>query len=201
MTDVTTGPIPRLLLEGGPPRSRRLTLVRSISDEEKGYEVIGSRLVPKPRSVRDTVVANDLRMALAGQPPDRSGHLYFGVLFDWPGVENFYRPDVSFVPEAHWPPERPFPDGEAWSVVPTLAVDVFDRRTTEVAAAARAWEYLIAGVRRVWHVLSHVEQVLVWDSPTVVRVLTRADELTGDPVVPEFRLPVADLFPPAAPTP
>ena len=58
-----------------------------------------------------------------------------------------------------------------------------------------------AGVRQVWQVYSNVEQVWVFTSPTAVRVLTRADELTGDPVVPGFRMPVADLFPPSAPSP
>ena len=56
-------------------------------------------------------------------------------------------------------------------------------------------------LRQVWHVYSNVEQVLVFTSPTAVRVLTRADELAGDPVVPGFRLPVAALFPPSAPAP
>lgn len=200
MTDIARGPVPRLLLEGGPPGSRRLRLVREVTDDEKGFEVIGGRLVPKRRSVRDSITANDLWSALR-PVVGRLGHLYLGMLFDWPGVESFYRPDISFVPYAVWPDDRPFPDGEAWSVVPELAVGVFDGRTTEIDAAARARDYLAGGVRPVWHVLSHVEQVHVWDSPTAVRVLTRADELTGDPVVPGFRLPVADLFPPAAPTP
>jgi Uma2 family endonuclease len=60
-------------------------------------------------------------------------------------------------------------------------------------------EYFAAGVQQVWHVLSNVEQVHVYTSPTAVRILTRADELTGDPVVPGFRLPPADLFPPVQP--
>ena len=37
--------------------------------------------------------------------------------------------------------------------------------------------------------------MFVFDSPTTVRVLTRADELTAEPVVPGFRMPAADLFP------
>jgi hypothetical protein len=43
--------------------------------------------------------------------------------------------------------------------------------------------------------------VWVFESPTAVRILTRADELTGDPVVPGFRMPLADLFPLSSPNP
>jgi len=56
-------------------------------------------------------------------------------------------------------------------------------------------EYFAGGVRQVWHIYSHIEQVLVFSSPTTIRVLTRADELTADPVVPGFRMALADLFP------
>ena len=34
----------------------------------------------------------------------------------------------------------------------------------------------------------------VYESPTQVRILTRADELYGEPVLPHFRLPLATLF-------
>lgn len=61
--------------------------------------------------------------------------------------------------------------------------------------------YFAACVRQVWHVYSNVEQVFVFDSPTSVRIPSRGDDLTGDPVVPEFRPPVADVFPLAEPAP
>ena len=56
-----------------------------------------------------------------------------------------------------------------------------------------------SGAKSAWVVLPNVEQVFVFTSPTAVRILTRADDLTGDSVIPGFRLPVADLFPPVQP--
>ena len=38
------------------------------------------------------------------------------------------------------------------------------------------------------------KQVYIYESPTQVRILTRADELYGEPVLPHFRLPLATLF-------
>lgn len=57
----------------------------------------------------------------------------------------------------------------------------------------RAFE---GGVRAVWAVFPNVGLVYCYTSPNAVRVLSRSDELTGEPVVPGFRLPLADLFPP-----
>jgi Uma2 family endonuclease len=55
-------------------------------------------------------------------------------------------------------------------------------------------EYFHAGVERVWVVLPSQALVYVYDSPTNVRILTRTDELSGDPVLPHFRLPLVELF-------
>jgi Uma2 family endonuclease len=38
------------------------------------------------------------------------------------------------------------------------------------------------------------EHVYVYESPTRVRILTRTDVLQGEPILPQFRLPLAELF-------
>jgi len=38
------------------------------------------------------------------------------------------------------------------------------------------------------------EQIYVYQSPVLPRVLTRNDTLEGENVLPGFRLPLADLF-------
>jgi hypothetical protein len=38
------------------------------------------------------------------------------------------------------------------------------------------------------------EHVYVYESPTRVRILTRTDVLQGEPVLPQFQLPLAELF-------
>ena len=52
-----------------------------------------------------------------------------------------------------------------------------------------------------WQIYSNLEQLRIFDSPTTIRVLTNADELAGDPVVPGFAVPIAKLFPLAEPLP
>ncbi len=55
-------------------------------------------------------------------------------------------------------------------------------------------EYFTGGVRQIWQVYSNVEQVLIFDSPSSARILSRADELNGDPLVPGFRMLLDELF-------
>ena len=52
------------------------------------------------------------------------------------------------------------------------------------------------GVAVVWILLPQQERVYVYTSPTAVRILSRADDLTGDQLIPGFRLALTELFPP-----
>jgi Uma2 family endonuclease len=104
------------------------------------------------------------------------------------------RPDVAFVSFDRWPLTRRIPRTEAWEVVPNLAVEVVSRSDSVDYIVDKVAEYFHAGVERVWVVFPSQEQVYVYDSPTSVRILTRTDELSGDPILPRFRLPLVELF-------
>ena len=55
-------------------------------------------------------------------------------------------------------------------------------------------EYFQAGTRLVWFVFSVAQEVYAYTTPTTTRIFTRADDLTADPVLPGFKLPLANLF-------
>lgn len=193
---------PLLWLEPGEPGSRRLFLNQSVPDEDKRFEIIGGRFAPKRLGAWASVCANRLLGKLSEHlRPKESGCLIFGVLFDLPAVENFYRPEVAFVPYSTWPRTRRIPDGEAWSVVPELVIEVAEAGDPAAAPVARVADYFRAGVQAVWLLQVADEEIDLHSSPTAVRILTTADELTGDPMIPGFRMPVADLFPPSAANP
>src|SRR5688572_10774626 len=104
------------------------------------------------------------------------------------------RPDVAFVSFERWPQHRRIPRTDAWEVVPNLAVEVISRTDSGDHIVDKVAEYFHAGVERVWVVFPSQEQVYTYDSPTSVRILTRSDELSGDPILPNFRLPLVELF-------
>lgn len=104
------------------------------------------------------------------------------------------RPDVAFVSFDRWPQHRRIPRIDAWEVVPNLAVEVVSRTDSVDSLVDKVAEYFHAGVERIWVVFPSQEQVYVYDSPTSVRILTRTDELSGDPILPNFRLALIELF-------
>lgn len=115
-------------------------------------------------------------------------------LFELPTVGRQRRPDVAFVSYETWPRGRRIPQTEAWPVAPDLAVEVISPSNKEPDIFGKPDDYFAAGSRQVWMVLPRRERVYIYSSPTQVRILTRADELTGEPLLPGFRLPLSQLF-------
>jgi Uma2 family endonuclease len=100
-------------------------------------------------------------------------------------------PDVAFICAARVPRERTrgyFPGP------PDLAVEVVspDDRAGEVLAKVRDW--LSAGCQAVWVVDPTSQTASVYRGPHDTAMLTAADELTDDTLLPGFHLPLADVF-------
>lgn len=104
------------------------------------------------------------------------------------------RPDVAFVSAERWGLERRAPRTAAWDVVPDLAVEIISPTNQTEEDMRKVQEYFRAGVRQVWMILPALEQVQVFPSPTESRILSRSDVLDAAPVVPGFRLVLADFF-------
>jgi Uma2 family endonuclease len=117
------------------------------------------------------------------------------MLFDLgPTVRRKRRPDVAFVSYERWPRQRRVPRAEAWEVIPNLAVEVVSRSDRGNDIVDKVSEYFGVGVECVWVVFPFHEQVYIYESPSRVRILTRADTLGGEPVLPRFQLPLTALF-------
>jgi Uma2 family endonuclease len=104
------------------------------------------------------------------------------------------RPQVAFVSFDRWPRHRRIPRTEAWEVVPNLAIEIVSRTDSVDQIVDKIAEYFHAGVERVWVVFPSQEQVYAYESPTSVRILTRTDELSGEPILPHFRLPLTETL-------
>jgi Uma2 family endonuclease len=105
------------------------------------------------------------------------------------------RADVAYVSFERWPKGRPQgKDDNAWDVVPDLAVEVVSPHDLVEELQEKIDEYFRAGVALVWIVFPKHALIYVYESPSQVRILTRGDTLEGGRVLPEFRLPLAELF-------
>ncbi|HVL15071.1 MAG TPA: Uma2 family endonuclease [Gemmata sp.] len=181
-------------------------LVRDDLENDDHYEIIdGQRVELPPMSAESSVLAARLARVLSNHSIERDlGEAHPEILFKLPlQLDRNRRPDIAFVPYSRWPRSRPIPPTNAWAVLPDLCVEVVSPTDHAEEIETKIKEYFEAGVRLVWVVYPRQEQVYVYDSPGQVRRLSRADTLDGGVVLPEFRLPLADLFlqtpPPPAP--
>jgi Uma2 family endonuclease len=177
-----------------PPADRQIV---PENGDDTLYEVVNGRRVEKPPMgsyecciaslvhyyLQHFVRTNGLGRALAetmfGIDPSR-------------GLER--RPDVAFVSYQRWARDRKMSRGNAWAVVPELAIEVISPSNSAQEVAVKVREYFQAGVQLVWVIYPVLNQVYVYTSASQVRILERQDELDGGNVLPGFRLPVAALF-------
>lgn len=184
-----------------PPRP-----VRDDLENADRYEIIdGVRVELPPTSAESTGLAADLCTFLTTHGLVHNlGKAYPEMLFHLPlPVDRNRRPDVAFVPFTRWARERPLPRTNAWDVLPDLCVEVVSPNDHADEIEARICEYFEAGVRLVWVVYPRQARLYVYDTPARIRRLTRDDTLDGGVVLPEFRLPLTELFllPPPSPQP
>ncbi|MGL6096171.1 MAG: Uma2 family endonuclease [Fimbriiglobus sp.] len=108
------------------------------------------------------------------------------------------KPDVSFL-RADRAPGPEVPDG-VLRVRPDFAVEVVSPNDTIYDFQEKLADYHSAGIPLIWVVYPNTRKVRVYRLGEPDVEFTDRDELTGDPVLPEFRVKVADLFPKPGPT-
>ena len=166
-------------------------------DDDLLYEVVDDQVVElPPLGAYETWLASVLTIHLETFARQHQlGRAVQGMLFDLgPTVRRKRRPDAAFVSYERWPRQHRVPHAEAWEVVPNLAVEVVSPSDRGDDIVDKVSEYFRVGVEGVWVVFPSQEQVYIYESPSQVRILARADELRGEPVLPHFRLPLTALF-------
>lgn len=166
-------------------------------DNDQMYEVLDDQVVElAPMSAYAvwiaTVLTRHLGIFLMQHP---LGEAVQEMLFDLsPAMRRKRRPDVAFVSYDRWPRQRRIPHTEAWTVVPNLAVEVISPTDRGEDVLEKMTEYFRVGVECVWVIFPSQAQVYVYTAPTQVSILSRTDDLRGEPALPHFRLPLATLF-------
>ena len=168
-----------------------------VQDYDLLYEVVDDKEVElPPMGAYEAWLAAELVIHLGTFARQHQlGSVVPEMLFDLgPTIRRKRRPDVAFVSYERWPRQRRVPRTEAWEVVPNLVVEVVSRSDRGDDIVDKVSEYFGVGVEGVWVVFPSQEQVYIYESPSRVRILTRADELHGEPVLPHFQLPLTTLF-------
>ena len=165
-----------------------------LSDSDVLYEIVnGLHVECPPMGVSDNLIAAAIQHALSrwNENP-RMGWVTREDLFQLTdGLKR--RPDVAFVAFDDWPHDE-VPDAEAWSIPPTLAVEVISRWNIARDVQAKIAEYFAAGTKTVWVVYPSQKNVYCYESVTDVRVIDRNGTIDGGDVLPGFAVTVESLF-------
>lgn len=113
-------------------------------------------------------------------------------------VTDSLTPDVMFIHQARLDAYRQnTPDWKRmpYALIPDIVVEVISPTDRYTDIAAKIARYQTDGVALIWIVNSKTETVTVYTPDrTQIAVLTKNDTLTGGVVLPDFVLPIADIF-------
>src|SRR5262245_44432863 len=186
---------------------------RSIMSSVAQPTITADELLRMPDGDRFELVDGELverdMGTLAGWISNQVGALFGGYAKQYGGVafgegawyrcyeddsERVRKPDASYIRSERLPGDE-IPEGYI-TIPPDVAVEVISPSDTYRDVEAKVAEYLDAGVPLVWLINPDNRSVRVFRAGQRVVQLRASDELTGDDVLPGFRCPVAELFPP-----
>ncbi len=116
-----------------------------------------------------------------------------------PDTNRFRKPDAAFIALDRSTNEQYDSEGHI-SVRPDVVAEVLSPNDLIYEVNAKREEWLQAGVKLVWVIDPVESSIHIYRPDGSVALLHATDTLTGDPVLPGFAVPVAELFRvPAAP--
>lgn len=89
---------------------------------------------------------------------------------------------------------RSLEDASLIDGVPALVVEILSPNDTEEQVNEKVDDYRQCGVRLVWVIDPHDRTVLIYRPGTEPELANIRQELCGEPGLPGFRMPVAQLF-------
>ncbi len=175
------------------PEHGTMTLEEFLATDVDGYEYVKGELVPMPgTSITHGIISiNIIRCLDSPVHENKLGRLLPSETAFKVG-ERVLKPDIAFLSAARLAEIEDRAKGSP--IPPDLAIEVISPSDTLSRIVGKVFAYLDAGTRVVWIIEPDSKTVLVYQSETDIKILTREDTLTGGDVVPGFSCPVAQLF-------
>lgn len=187
-------PPDRVLMRPPPGTADEADLLLLVERDKCLCELIDGVLVEKPMGWYESRLAVALTIYLEAYLTDRDIGFVLGENAPHRLRPRLVRlPDVSFVRYESLPP----PDARRTRVaewVPDLAVEVLSESNRPREMERKLQEYFMVGVKLVWYADPESRNVRVFHSPDDCRILSDADELSGEDLLPGFRLSIRDWF-------
>jgi Uma2 family endonuclease len=184
----------RVRLRPLPGTATEEDVLRIQREEDRHFELVDGVLVEKVMGLPESKLAMRIGYCLMeylesndiGEVAGADGTLRL-----MPGLVRI--PDLSYISYQR-NAECPNPDAPIPALAPDLAVEVLSEGNTPAEMTQKLKDYFFCGVKLVWLVDPRKRTVQVSRSLDESVLLSEQDELTGEPVLPGFRLPVARIF-------
>jgi Uma2 family endonuclease len=190
------GPILHSRIRADPaPGSATEQDVLDIHDrEDRLYELVDGVLVENAMGIQESFLA----VVIARQLADFAARHDQGFVLGANGMARLAPglvriPDVSFSSWDRFPNHR-IPRVAMLDFAPDLAVEVLSPSNARQEMKRKLHDYFEAGVRLVWYVDPEARTVEVFTAEQQSTLLPENQDLTGDPVLPGFVVPLRDLF-------
>ena len=168
-----------------------------LPDEGRGYELVDGQLVELDVSAESSRTGYELGWHIGAHCRTRQPAWIFGSDASFrcfpDAVDKVRRADVSVIVFDRMSPEQYAASGHI-SICPDLVVEVTSPNDMVGDVTLKRIEWLAAGAKLVWVVNPADRSVSAYQPDTRPVVYTADDTLPGEPVLPGFTVPVADLF-------
>jgi Uma2 family endonuclease len=173
-----------------------LEFVRNIQDDVYRFELIEGVLIEMtPPSMKHGHIAGRIYGKIFIYLEANPIGLAFGDNVGYRlHSKTIFVPDVSFVAQSN----LIIPLPEISPIAPDLAVEILSPSNTFKEISFKIESYLHYGTKIVWIVHPDDEMVDVWrmmpDGSLNKRAFKKGDSLSGEDVLPNFTLPIGDIF-------
>jgi Uma2 family endonuclease len=176
-----------------PTQRYRAQDLERLADSDKRYELLQGTLIemPPPSVEHGLIVASLIAALLPFIQSHQLGQLMTETGFQLASDPDTVRaPDVAFVSRARLMPRQ----GSYYPFAPDLAVEVVSPANSASAMQAKIVEYFEKGARQVWIIYPTSRTLYLYTAPKRVRILDANDTLEGGDLLPNFSLPIRELF-------
>lgn len=172
--------------------------------DEAPFELVNGKkilLVP-PVAIHSEVIRLLHELLIAYRLIHKNIVVYVETVFaktdaaDW--VKGSRVPDIMIYAVARWEDYMSTTDwqNKPFVLVPDLCIEVISQNDKYPEVEAKVMEYLADGVRMVWIINPRAKSVAVYTAGSeLITRLTENHTLTGGDLLPDFSVPVRDIFP------
>jgi Uma2 family endonuclease len=162
---------------------------------EPGWDMVDGVLVERDMgNESDFVGANFITLLNGTVKRGKLGRVFGSSAgYKYPALDDgrLKFPDVSYVSNARLAGGPP----KSWAdFPPDLVIEVVSPNDDAGEVQQKAKQWLAGGVRLLWVVYPESREVVVHHPDRSSQALTEGEELTGEDVLPGFRVAIADVF-------